>query len=371
MALRIALTGGGSGGHLYPLVSVVEYIREHTNENVEFTFYGPKNELEKEIMTKHNIPHKGVLCGKMHRYMTPQYILELIKLPIGMIQALFFMLVYMPDVVFSKGGFASVPIVVAARIYRIPVLVHESDTIPGFANKFLGSICNKVAITFERARIYFPVHKTIMTGVPVKKDALGGNPMAAREKLGIHKEVKPILFVIGGSQGAQLINEKILLNLDEIIKYFQVIHQTGKAHFDYVKQEAQRKGYKLGRDDYYPIPFIEEGMNDILALADVVISRAGSTAISEIAANGKPSILIPITKSANNHQRINAFEVSKVGGAIVLEESNFRKTMIMHNLNDLINDDQLRAKLGENIRKFYHPDAAEKITAELIEMASK
>lgn len=371
MALRIALTGGGSGGHLYPLVTVVEYIRDNTNEKVEFTYYGPKNDLEKQVMEKYNIPHKGVLCGKLFRYMTFQYIIEILKLPVGIIQSLFYMLVYMPDVVFSKGGFASVPIVIAARVYRIPVLVHESDSIPGLANKFLGSISNKVAITFERARIYFPVHKTVLTGVPVRKDAIGGDPQVARDRLNIKKEVKPVLFIIGGSQGAQLINEKILLNLKELIKNYQIVHQTGKAHYEFAKQEAQRMGYKMGHDDYYPLPFISDGLKDILALADVVISRAGSTAITELAANKKVSILIPITKSANNHQRINAFEVSKVGGAVVLEESNFRKSMMMHNLNKLINDEELRTKFSENIGKFYHPDAAEKISKELIEMAKK
>lgn len=371
MALRIALTGGGSGGHLYPLVTVAEHLREHSSEKVEFTYYGPKNELEKQVMDKYNIPHKGVLCGKMHRYMTPQYLIELLKLPIGILQSLFYMLVYMPDVVFAKGGFASVPIVIAARMYRIPVLVHESDSIPGLANKFLGSICNKVAITFERARIYFPVHKTILTGVPVRNDAFGGDPQAARERLGIHKEVKPILFVIGGSQGAQLINEKILLNLKELLKSYQIIHQTGKSHFEFAKKEAERMGYKIGHDDYYPIDFVTDGLKDIMALADVVISRAGSTAITELAANKKVSILIPITKSANNHQRINAFEVSKVGGAVVLEESNFRKSMIMHNLNKLMNDEELRNKFSENITKFYKPNAAAVIAKELIEIAKK
>jgi UDP-N-acetylglucosamine--N-acetylmuramyl-(pentapeptide) pyrophosphoryl-undecaprenol N-acetylglucosamine transferase len=352
-------------------VTVAEYIRENSSEKAEFTYYGPTNELENEVMEKYNIPHKGVFCGKLYRYMTLKYFLEVLKLPIGVLQSLFYMLIYMPDVVFAKGGFASVPVVIAARMYRIPVLVHESDSIPGLANKFLGSICNKIAITFERSRIYFPVHKTVLTGVPVKKDALGGDAQSAREKLGIHKEVKPILFVIGGSQGAQLINEKILLNLKELLKSYQIIHQTGKAHFEFAKKEAERMGYKIGHDDYYPIDFITDGLSDIMALADVVISRAGSTAITELAANKIVSILIPITKSANNHQRINAFEVSKVGGAIVLEESNFRKSMMMHNLSKLMNDEELRNKLSENIQKFYHSDAAEVIAKELVEMARK
>lgn len=371
MALRIVLAGGGSGGHLFPLATVAEHVRNMIKGKTEFIYLGPKNALEKEVMEKHNIQHKGILCGKLHRYLTPRYFLDIIKLPIGIIQSLFLLLRYMPDAVFAKGGFASVPVVIVAKIYGIPVLIHESDSVPGVANKFLGSIANKVAITFERARIYFPVHKTVLTGVPVRTEVLNGDPQKAREMLGIRKEVKPTIFIIGGSQGASLINEKILLNLKELLKHYQVIHQTGVSHFDFVKMSAEKQGFKIEHSDYYPISFVREGINDIFALADVVISRAGSTAISEIAANSKPSILIPIAHSANSHQRINAFEVSKADGAIVLEESNFRKTMILHNLQKIITDEVLRNKLKQNVAKFYHPDATERLANELIEMAEK
>ncbi|MEA1925692.1 MAG: UDP-N-acetylglucosamine--N-acetylmuramyl-(pentapeptide) pyrophosphoryl-undecaprenol N-acetylglucosamine transferase [Patescibacteria group bacterium] len=371
MALRIVLAGGGSGGHLFPLTTVKKYIRENYKGKSEFLFLGPKTDLEMEVMKKHKIPHKWVLCGKLHRYMTFQYVLDIIKVPIGILQALWHLLRYMPNIVFSKGGFASVPVVIAARFYRIPVLIHESDSIPGLANKFLGSISNKIAITFERARIYFPVHKTILTGVPVRKEVIGGDPQKARELLGIHKEVKPVVFVIGGSQGAQLINEKIMFNLAELLKHYQVIHQTGSSHFDLMKYEAETRGFKIGHCDYYPIAFIGDEIGHIFALADIVISRAGATAISELAANNKASILVPITKSANQHQRINAFEVSKVGGAIVLEESNFRRTMLFHNLKKIISDKDLNQKLSKNIGKFYQADATEKIAGELLKLAGK
>ena len=369
--LRVALAGAGSGGHLFPLVTIAEYFRKELGDEVDVRFFGPSTKLETEIMKKHNIAHKGILCGKLYRYMTPQYILDIIKLPIGLLQALFHMLAFMPDVVFSKGGFASVPVVIAARVYGIPVLLHESDSIPGLANKFLGSIANEVAITFERARVYFPAHKTVLTGVPVREEAMNGDPQKAKELLGIRKEVKPIVFVIGGSQGAKLVNEKILLNLEALVKNYQIIHQTGPTHFDYVKQEAHKKGFKAGHSDYYPMGFVKDEIGDIFALADVVISRAGATTISELAANKKPSILIPITESANNHQRINAFEVSRGGAAIALEESNFRKSMIIHNINKILADEELQGKLSENIGHFYHPKATENIAGELLKLAEK
>ncbi len=371
MALRIVLAGGGSGGHLFPLTTVKEYIGKNYKGKAEFLFLGPRTDLEKKVMKKHGIPHKWVLCGKLHRYMTFRYILDIVRMPIGVLQALWHLLLYMPDAVFSKGGFASVPAVLAARFYRIPVLIHESDSIPGLANKFLGSISNKIALTFERARIYFPIHKTILTGVPVRGEVIGGDPQKARELLGIRKEVKPVIFIIGGSQGAKLINEKIMLNIVELLKHYQVIHQTGPSHFDPMKHEAEAQGFKIGHCDYYPIAFVGDEIKHIFALADVVISRAGATAISELAANNKASILVPITKSANHHQRINAFEVSKVGGAVVLEESNFRRTILFYNLKKIISDKDFNQKLSRNIGKFYQVDATEKIARELLKLAGK
>lgn len=373
MSLRVVLAGGGTGGHIFPLITVAKHLEAELvlKGGAEFLYVGPKGAMEKEIMDKNKIPQKTILTGKLHRYLTPKYFLDIIKIPLGILQSLWILLYYTPDVVFAKGGFASVPVVIAARIYNIPVLIHESDAIPGLANKFLGSIANRVVISFERARMYFPASKTILEGIPVKPDAVGGNVLKGMEILNLHKEAKPVIFFSGGSLGAQVINERVMLILPELLKKYQVVHQTGKTHYDFIVSWAQKQGYKIGHCDYYPIAFVGEELKHIFALSSVVVSRAGATAISEIAANGKPSILVPITKSANNHQRINAYEVSKAGGAVAIEESNFQEHILLHNIEQIINDEELRKKMQEGIKKFYFPHATERISEELLKLGQK
>ncbi len=368
MALRIVLTGGGSGGHVFPLTQVAKKIQAQ-EPSAKFLFLGPKSKLEREIMSAAGIKQKSVASGRLYRYFTFRYFLTMVKMPWGFLQALWHLFWFMPDVVFAKGGFASVPVVVAAKLFFIPVLIHESDAKPGLANLFLGSLATKVALTFERAKIHFPPTKTIITGSPVNPNALGGKADAGRKFMGIRKEVKPVLLVMGGSQGAQFINLKIIELLPDLTKRFQIIHQTGKNNFELISQLAERKGYKIGRSDYYPVAFLGEEMKDVMALAKVVISRGGATSIAEIAANAKPAILVPITKSANNHQRINAFEVSRLGGAIVIEEVNFKKTLLLNELDHLNKDEQLREKLAKNVQQFYQADAADKLAEQVLQLA--
>ncbi len=370
MAIRIVLTGGGTGGHLFPLVQVAKEIRIQ-NKKTKFLFLGPNGRMEKEIMSQAGIQCKRVTSGKLYRYFTWRYFSVLFKLFWGIIQSLYYLLWYMPDVVFSKGGYASVPVVVVARIYRIPVLLHDSDAKAGLANRFLGSIVSKIAITFERAKIHFPVNKTIVTGNPINPDAIGGDKEIGRKILGMTKEVKPVVLILGGSQGAQIINQRIMSILKELVKRYQVIHQTGVNNFKRIKQEGERQGYKFGHSDYYPLPFIGEELKHFFALADVVISRSGSSAIAEIAANRKPSILIPLATSANNHQQINAFEVARVNGAIVLEEGNLRKTLLLKSIKKIIENNEFREKLVKNIANFYQPDAAQRIAQEILVLAVK
>ena len=373
MSLKVVLAGGGTGGHLFPLVTVAKYIEKDlmTKGGAQFLYIGPRGAMEKEVMTKNNIPQKTILTGKLHRYFTPRYFLDIFKAPLGTLQSLWILLWFTPDVVFAKGGFASVPVVIAAKMYNIPVLIHESDAIPGLANKFLGSIANKVIISFERARMYFPKSKTVLAGVPIKEDAIDGDAKIGRELLNLHKEAKPVIFFIGGSQGAQIINERVMLILPELIKKYQVIHQTGKSHYDFIVSQAQKQGYKIGHSDYYPIAFIGEELKHIFALADVVVSRAGATAIFEIAANEKPSILVPITNSANNHQRINAYEVSKGGGAVAIEEANFQEHLLLHTIDQIVGDQEIRSKMQEGIKSLYFPHSTEQIAEELVTLAKK
>jgi len=370
MLKRIVLCGGGSGGHIYPLITVVEYLKKNYGEdNFNFLFIGPSGKLDGDLMTENNIPQKIILCGKLRRYFSLKYLLDFLKFPVGFTQSLWNLLVFMPDVVFAKGGFASVPVVLAARIYRIPVVIHESDAVPGIANKILGSFASAIGINFEKAGRYFSKKKVFLAGVPVKEDVLNGSKEKARELLGIKKEVKPVILFLGGSQGASLINELIIKSLDKLVSKYQIIHLTGTNHFEGMKKMAEARGYKIGHSDYYPIAYAKEELKDLIALADAVVSRAGATSIAELAANHKATILVPITRSANNHQRMNAFELSKEKAAVVLEESNFNENMIVHYLDKIVFNREYGVGLMQNIEKFYNPKSEEILAEKIMEIS--
>lgn len=371
MAKRIVLTGGGTGGHLYPLVAVADYIRQSASasEPVEFLFMGPGGKIEKDIMQSYSIPMKYITCGKLRRYFSPLNFLDFFKIPIGLVQAAWHLFRYMPDAVYAKGGYASVPVVVMAKIYRIPILIHESDALPGLANKFLGSLADKIAINFKKAGMFFPPSRTFVSGMPIKKEAVGGDAQKAREFLKMPYMQKPVIMFLGGSQGAANINQEIVNNIKTLIESYQIIHQTGTKHYETICQLMQEKGIDTKTGDYRPLAYIGNELKDLFALADIVVSRAGATFIAEIAANSKPSILIPIAGSANGHQRVNAYELAKAGATIVLEEDNFRRGMLLHNLHTIMTDDTLRQNLGDQIAEFYNPAAASMLATELMNLA--
>lgn len=367
--IRIVLTGGGTGGHIFPLISVAKRIREKVG-NVELMYMGSKEELEMNVMMENNIRSKYVMSGKIRRYMSGANIMDLLKLPLGVTQALWHLLWYMPDAVFSKGGYVSVPVAFAAWVYSIPILTHESDSIPGLANRFIGSMSDRIAVSYPRTRRYFSEKKVFLTGNPVRDDIAQGNREAFLKKYNL-TESRPIILVLGGSQGAKSVNEAITSVLPELTKLGQIVHQTGKLNYEESIKMARVSGIKENRDGYYPVAFINPNeMKDFIAAADLVVSRAGANSISEIAANGKPAILIPLPSAANNHQGMNAYYLSESGGAIVLEESNLGRNMLIQKIESLFNDKELRDKLSNNIREFYHADASEKIAQGVIDLAS-
>jgi UDP-N-acetylglucosamine--N-acetylmuramyl-(pentapeptide) pyrophosphoryl-undecaprenol N-acetylglucosamine transferase len=364
--IKIVLTGGGTGGHLFPLIAVAEKLKEK-NPNVEFLFLGPNGNLEEGIMASVGIPIKNVIAGKMRRYFSFRNVVDCFKIPIGIFQALWHLLWNMPDAIFSKGGYASLPVVLAGWLYRIPILIHESDANPGIANGILAKFAERVAVSYPQAEVYFPSKQVVMTGTPLRSDIAQGDPQAARQKFSL-SESKKTIFIWGGSQGAKIINEKILDILPKLLKKYQVIHQSGEKNFEEVKRKVGELGIKIGREGYHLIPFVKEELKNILKISDLVISRAGSNSISEIAANGKPAIIIPIENSANNHQRMNAYMVAKAGGCLVLEENNLGENLLEDKIELIMNNEELRNKLAANIKIFYHPDAADKIAGGILGM---
>ncbi len=364
--MRIVLAGGESGGHLTPLVAVAKKIREKVPD-VEFMFIGPKGKLEDEIMGRENIPIRNIMTGKLRRYFSFKNVVDFFRIPLGVLKSLWLLLVHMPDAIFSKGGSASFPVVMAGWLYRIPILIHESDSNPGLANSMLGKFATRVAVSYPEAEKYFPAAQVVLTGNPLRDNINKGSAENARKLLNF-TESRKVIFVWGGSQGAKSINDKILRILPQLLHKFQVVHQTGENNFEEVRRVAGELGFKVGHDGYYAAPFFQEELVDILAAADIVISRAGSTSIAEIAANKKPAIIIPLETSASDHQRMNAYSLARIGGCVVLEENNMGEHMLLEKIEELLENETLRSKLAENIGTFYHADATEKIADGILGM---
>lgn len=364
--MRIVLTGGGTGGHIFPLVSVAKKLKEKLGMEAELLYIGSKGKMEKEAMEENGIPVKYAMSGKVRRYFSLENIVDFLKIPIGLAQSLWILLVYMPDVVFSKGGYVSVPVVLAAWLYHIPVLIHESDAVPGVANKFLGMLAKRIAVSYPSAEKYFSAKKVALTGNPTREEILQGNPALARQKFNLTESL-PTILIIGGSQGAQLINKAIIRIIPQLLHSAQIIHQTGENNFEEVKHLAAEMGVKESKGGYHATPFLKiDELKDVLAVADLVISRAGSNSISDIAAVKKPTLLIPLSSAANDHQRMNAYALAEIGAAAVLEENNLGENILMEKIEKLLKDKSLASAMAEKIKSFHHADAADKIADGII-----
>jgi len=364
--MKIVLTGGGTGGHIIPLIAVARKIKEK-HPDIQIIFIGPNGKLERDLFGKEDILIKGILAGKMRRYFSLLNFVDFFKIPIGIIQTLWILLFNMPDAIFSKGGYASLPVVLVGWLYRIPILIHESDSVPGLSNVILAKFCSRVAVSYPQAENIFPSDKVVLTGNPLREGIDKGDAEVARQKFGLTSSQKTI-FIYGGSQGSQTINNKILKILPNLLKKYQVIHQTGEKNIKEVEKIAGELGIKAGREGYFPIAFIGDELRDILALSDLVISRAGANSIAEIAANGKACILIPLEKSANNHQRMNAYSLAKIEACIALEENNLGENLLLGKIEEIFNNEALRNKLQTNIKSFYRPNANEFIANGILEM---
>ncbi len=373
--MRIALTGGGTGGHLFPILAVVRELKNLIQQNifqiplgegsgVEFMFIGPPT-IGQEELAKEGIVHKTIMAGKLRRYASLQNILDIFKLPIGLAQALWQLFWFMPNVVFSKGGYGSVPVVLAAWVFRIPVIIHESDSIPGLANQFCAKFSQRVAISFMETAKYFPEPKTALTGNPVRSTLFGGTKDKAKEIFGLTGQ-KSVLLVLGGSQGAQAINDLIFTSLMLVTQRCEIIHQCGPSNLEQIKQLL---GDKMP-SEYHLYPFLnDEELREAFAVADIVVSRAGAGSIAEISALGKPSILIPLPDSAADHQQKNAMEFAHFGATIIIEQMNLTPHLFQNRVFSLLDNPDLLKKMGDNAKQFTQADAARKITQEILNLA--
>lgn len=288
-------------------------------------YVGSRKGMEKAMIEKLGIPYKGILCGKLRRYFSFQNFIDWFKIPVGIIQSLFFLGRIRPAVVFCKGGYVSFPVAVAAWMLRVPVVLHESDVQPGLANKLTSKLVTKICVSFEESRKFFPEHKTIVTGNPIRPDILTGSKEKALEILGRNQKTRPTLLVMGGSLGALFINKLVWENLEKLLAVYDVIHICGQAHLaeaeKYKTPSDANLGNKPGYGMYRPFDFVDKEFKHLYALADVVVSRAGAISLAELGALGKPALLIPLgTAGSRGEQLTNAQAFVKNHNAILIKE---------------------------------------------------
>ena len=361
--IKIVFTGGGTIGHLGPILAIKEELEAlDKNQQLSFYYIGPKDEYTKKLFENQNIVIKEIITGKIRRYFSFANFLDIFKIPIGILQSFWYLFILFPDLVFSKGGYGSFPVAFAARILHIPIFLHESDAISGLANKIEGKWAIEIFTSFEKTE-KLPQEKIICVGNPIRKELLVKEEKGLEKVFGFSKE-RPLILILGGSQGSERINNTILEVIEEFCKEFEIIHQTGQNNYNKVRLEAEVVLPKDLKTHYHPYPFLNvEQLREALKNADLVVSRAGSGAIFEIAAFGKPSILIPLAGSAQNHQLKNAILYEKYKGAEVLTEENLKPYFLLEKIRHLISSPQLLESMGQNALSFAKPEAAKIIAS--------
>lgn len=361
--LKIIFTGGGTGGHVFPIIAVAEEIRKKRTD-IDISYIGPRDFTANIFLPKAKIKTKYIFSGKIRRYFSFKSIIYnlvdiFFNIPVGLVQSFLIMFFSAPDLIISKGGFGSVPVVINGFILRIPIFIHESDVTPGLANRIGSHFAKKIFTSFPiKDTEYFPKSKMIETGGPVREIIT----TTTKENIFDLKGGKSIIFVMGGSQGSERINDVIFQSLGEMLKDFEVIHQTGLKDIKRAKQETIAMVDKNLLCYYHPYFFLnEKEIACAYALSEVVVGRAGGGMISEVSAIGKPSIIIPLAESAQNHQEKNAYAYAKNGSCLVLEEPNFTKHFFLEKLK--IIDKEKMSKAAKDFSKF---NASEKIAEEIL-----
>lgn len=320
---KIVMTGGGTAGHVTPNIALMPALKE---AGYKITYIGSYTGMERELIEAQGIPYLGISSGKLRRYFDWNNFSDPFKVIKGFGQAVSILKKIKPNIVFSKGGFVSVPVVLAAKFCHIPAIIHESDITPGLANRIAIRGARKVCCNFPETLKYLPEDKAVLTGSPIRRELFSGNADAALKLCGFPDHSKPVLLIVGGSSGSKAINEAVRKILSKLLEEFYIIHLCGKGNLD-----PQLKGLS----GYAQFEYANQELTDMFALADMAISRAGANAICELLALHKPNILIPLSAAASRGDQIlNAKSFAKQGFSFVLEEENVND----HTLLDAIHE---------------------------------
>jgi UDP-N-acetylglucosamine--N-acetylmuramyl-(pentapeptide) pyrophosphoryl-undecaprenol N-acetylglucosamine transferase len=344
---KIVMTGGGTAGHVTPNIALMPSLKD---ADFQISYIGSYSGIEKQLIEEKGIPYYGISSGKLRRYRSLKNLSDPFRVIRGYFQSRRLMRKLAPDIVFSKGGFVSVPVVLAAAHRHIPVIIHESDMTPGLANKIAMRSATKICCNFPETLKYLPEKKAVLTGSPIRRELLSGNKISGARFCGFNSS-KPVILVVGGSTGAVRVNEAVRAILPKLLADFQVVHLCGKGKADAALD---------GTSGYVQFEYVDTQMADLFALSDIVISRAGANAICELLALAKPNLLIPLSANASRGDQIlNAKSFKQHGYSLVLEEEDLTPDTLLDAVHELYKN---RSVYTENMKKSPQNDAVGSIT---------
>jgi UDP-N-acetylglucosamine--N-acetylmuramyl-(pentapeptide) pyrophosphoryl-undecaprenol N-acetylglucosamine transferase len=354
--MKIVISGGGTGGHIYPALALIREIQKETKD-AQFLYIGTKNGLESDLVLREGIAFKSINITGFKRKLSFENVKTIFRFLKGVGDCKKILKEFNPDVVIGTGGYVCGPVVYAAAKLNIPTIIHEQNSVPGLTNKFLSRYVKKIAVCFEEAKDYFPKDKVIFTGNPRASDVIGKDGIKGRLSAGL-STTTPAVLIFGGSRGARPINEAVIKSLSELgEKPYQVLYITGEVHYEDVKKEVEL----VGNPKNVVIKSFIHNMPEVLAGIDLVVSRAGATTLAEITSLGIPSILIPSPYVTNNHQEKNARSLSDNGAAVLLLEKDLNNKSLVHHIDRiLMNADNLK-EMKMKSKKMGVPDSAKRL----------
>lgn len=366
--MRVVFTGGGTGGHFYPIIAVAKALRKKGGETAEF-YYFSTEAYDQKLLDEVGLSFKKVPAGKWRRYFSFKNFSDLFVTAWGILVALVRLFLVYPDIVFGKGGYPSFPVLVAARILFIPVIIHESDAHPGRVNAWAGKFAERVALSYQEAGKYFPKERLAWTGQPVRENLEKKERLMALQKFGLDEKI-PVIGVLGGSLGAVKINEGVLDALPKLLENHQVLHQTGPKNYDDVMNRA---GVLLEKNEfkkrYHPMAYLDdEELSYFAGASDLIVTRAGST-LFEIAHWRIPAIVVPIPEDVSHDQTWNAVAFSRAGAGVVLEQANFTANILISEIKRILENPAIKKEMEEAAGRFDRPEADSLLAEEIRSIA--
>ena len=335
-----------------PLLTIANQLQKR-NKGVKILYVGSGDNLERKLVEKINLEYRSITTGKLRRYFSWQNLIDLVRIPKGVFEAYKIIKVYRPHLIFSKGGYVSFPVCLAGYFKKVPIVLHESDSVMGLANRLIARMAKRICYNFKLAPIK-EKYKYIFTGIPVRKKVLKGKVELARKQLKFSSK-KPVLLIMGGSQGAQFINDLVYDVLDKLLIKFKIIHVCG-----------QGKRRLIKRIGYVNFEYVGKELGNYYALSDLIISRAGANSLAEISAIQKPNMIIPLPSSANNHQQKNAEFFQNQNASVVLSQKNLDSQIFLKTVFALFENKNAQKGMRKNLKKLYNAKATDKII-EIIE----